>query len=156
MRDRWPFLNEPDCPLELQAMVTQRITDYHQFTSLYSALSSCSTTGECAETAGMLLDAYFDSKAIGRELDYYQKHRRVLGRHPYFRTYNEIRNLRSKTTAQLYRERDRTKDNIWRVKSEIKKGDKPHLFGRRAVKLKRYQLKLHEINRLLGEIEQNV
>lgn len=151
LRDRWPFLDEPDCPVELQALITRRITRYHEYSNLYPKLRDCQTLTECADVAGRLLDAYLDNQAIFREMEYYQKHRKVLGRHPFFRHYQQLSRLRSSTTSQLFREKQRTLDNIWRVKSEIRKGDKPHLDGKRRKRLEDYTLKLQEINNLLGE-----
>lgn len=151
LRDRWPFLDDPSTPVELQALVTQRITRYHEYTGLYARLRSCDSTEECAGVAGRLLDAYLDGRAIARELDYYQQHGKVLGRHPLFRHFQQLARLRSSSVKDLLREQQKTKDNIWRVNSEIRKGDKPHLDVKRRQKLAEYQLKLQEINRLLGE-----
>ena len=151
IRDRWPFLNEPDCPVELQALITRRITAFHHYSSLYPKLRDCQSVTELSDVCGKLLDAYLDNQAIFREMEYYQKHRKVLGRHPFFRHYQQLSRLRSSNTAQLFREKQRTLDNIWRVKSELRKGDKPHLDGKRRQRLEEYTLKLQEINNLLGE-----
>ena len=43
------------------------------------------------------------------------------------------------------------KNNIWRVNSEMRKGDKPELAPKRMQRLQEYQMKLAEINRLLGD-----
>jgi len=151
LRDRWPFLNNPATPVELKALVTQRITCYHEYSNLYSQLRECETIEELSITCGKLLDAYLDSLAIGRELDYYQQHGKVLGRHPMFRHFQQLARLRSSSVKELLREQKKTRDNIWRVNSEIRKGDKPHLDIKRRQKLQEYELKLQEINRLLGE-----
>lgn len=151
LRDRWPFLNDPKTPVELQALVTQRITRWHEYTDLYRQLRDCTDYEECAEVAGKLLDAYLDSQAIAREMDYYQKFGKVLGKHPMFRHFQQLTRLRSSSIKDLLKEQQKTKDNIWRVNSEIHKGDKPHLDVKRRQKLQEYELKLQEINRLLGE-----
>lgn len=151
LRTRWPFLGDPSCPVELQALVTQRITRYHEYTGLYRQLRDCRTVEECGDVSRRLLDAYFDARQIAAELDYYQQHKKVLGRHPLFRHYQQLARLRSSSVKELLKEQRKTKDNIWRVNSEIRKGDKPHLDDRRRQKLQEYELKLQEINRLLGE-----
>ena len=149
LRERFPFLSEPDCPVELQALVTRRITAYHQYSNLYAKLRDCESLTELSTVCGKLLDAYLDNQAIFREMEYYQKHHKVLGRHPLFRHYQQLSQLRSMPVRELIREEQKTKDNIWRVKSEIRKGDKPHLDERRRQKLQEYELKLQEITRLL-------
>ena len=80
-----------------------------------------------------------------------QQHGKVLGRHPLFRHFQQLTRLRSSSVKELLREQQKTKDNIWRVNSEMRKGDKPHLDEKRRQKLKEYELKLQEINRLLGD-----
>lgn len=151
LRDRFPFLDEPGCPVELQALVTRRITDYRQYSKLYGQLRECDSLEQCADVAGRLLDAYLDNQAIFRELQYYQKHKKVLGRHPFFKHFQQLNRLRSMSVRELIKEQQKTRDNIWRVKSELKKGDKPHLDENRRLKLQQYELKLQEINNLLGE-----
>ena len=151
LRDQWPFLSKPDVPVELQALVTRKITRYHEYSGLYAKLRDCQSVEECGDVAGKLLDAYLDNQAITREMDYYQKHGKVLGRHPLFRHFQQLTRLRSSSIKDLLKEQQKTKDNIWRVNSEIKKGDKPHLTEKRRQKLLEYQLKLQEINSLLGE-----
>ena len=150
LRDRFPFLDEPDCPVELQALVTRRITRYHEYTALYQQLRDCETLADCADVAGRLVDAYLENQQIFQEMDYYQRHHRVLGRHPMFRHFKQLYQLRSKTTAQLYAERQRTLDNIWRARNELAKGTKPHLAEKRRQRVSQYELKLQEINTLLG------
>lgn len=151
LRERFTFLDDPECPVELQALVTRRISDYHQYSRLYLQLRECETIEQCADIAEKLLDAYLDNQAIFRELEFYQKHRKVLGHHPLFRHFQELTHLRSMSVRDLIREQTKTKDNIWRVKSEMAKGDKPHLDEKRRMKLQQHELKLQEINRLLGE-----
>ena len=151
VRDQWPFLNEPDCPLELQALVTRRITAYHLYTKLYAQLRDCQDLEQCADVCRRLLDAYLDNQQIFRELEYYRDHHKVLGEHPYFRHFNQVRELRAMSVRELIREEQKTKDNIWRVQSEIRKGDKPHLNEKRRLRLQEYELKLQEIKKLLGE-----
>lgn len=151
LREQFPFLNDSSCPLELQALVTRKITRYHEYSSLYPQLRDCKDLTECADVAGRLLNAYLDNQAIFRELQYYQKHHKVLGCHPFFKHFQQLNRLRSMSVRDLIREQTKTKDNIWRVKSEMKRGDKPHLDGKRLQKLEQYQLKLQEINNLLGE-----
>ena len=151
LRDRWPFLNDPSTPVELKALITERITRWHEYTQLYEQLHDCQSVEECADVSRRLLDAYFDNRQITAEMDYYQQHKKVLGRHPLFRHFQQLTRLRSSSVKDLLKEQAKTKDNIWRVNSEIRKGDKPHLLERRRQKLQEYELKLQEINRLLGE-----
>jgi uncharacterized membrane protein YgaE (UPF0421/DUF939 family) len=151
LRERWPFLNNPNVPVELQALVTQRITRWHEYTDLYQQLRDCEDIDQLSNKAGRLLDAYLDAQAIAKELDYYQQNKKMLGKHPLCRHYKQLAQLRSCSIKELLREQEKTRNNIWRVNSEMKKGDKPHLDAKRLQKLQEYQMKLQEINRLLDE-----
>lgn len=149
LRERFTFLDAPDCPVELQALVTRRISAYHQYSKLYRQLRGCESLTELSTVCGKLLDAYLDNQAIFREMDYYQAHGKVLGRHPLFKHFRQLNSLRSMSIRDLIAEERKTRDNIWRVNSELRKGDKPHLDERRRQKLQGYELKLQEISRLL-------
>jgi hypothetical protein len=46
--------------------------------------------------------------------------------------------------------KSKVESNIWRVKNEIKKGNKPHLEADRKERLTGYEAELSEVNRLLG------
>ena len=124
---------------------------YNEYSNLYPQLRGCETLEKLSTQCGKLLDAYLDNQACTRELEYYGKHRKVLGRHPFFRHWQQLTRLRSRTTKQLLEERKRTTDNIWRAENEIRKGTKPHLDGERRKRVELYKLKLQEINNLLGE-----
>ena len=151
LRERYPFLNEPGTPVEMQALVTQRITRWYEYDGLYRQLRDIGSMPELSAACRRLLDAYLDHQAITREMDYYQQHRQVLGRHPYFRHFRQLQQLRSMNVRDLLREQEKTRNNIWRVGSEMRKGNKPHLDDQRRQKLQDYEMKLREINRLLGD-----
>ena len=55
LRERWPFLNSSDIPVELQALVTQRITRWHEYTNLYQQLRDCDNIDQLSNKAGRLL-----------------------------------------------------------------------------------------------------
>ena len=129
LRKEFPFLGSPDCPMELKALVTDRISSYHRYQDTWPKLFTASTPEECAVVASTIVNAYIDNRRTWEELNYYQQHHRVLGHHPIFRQFN----------------------NIWRVKSEMKKGSKPDLEQARRDRLAGYEAELAEIRRLLDE-----
>ena len=88
---------------------------------------------------------------IWDELNYYQQHHSVLGKHPIFSAFHKRKELLSLNVKQLMIRQKRLNNNIWRVQDEIKKGDKPHLELERLTRLRAYQSELAEINRLLGD-----
>lgn len=151
LREVYPFLNDPGCPLELQALVTQRITSYHQYRNLWIKLFECDTPELCAEVAGKIVDAYIDNRDSFEELEYYKKNGKVLGKHPIFKQFKDERKLRSMSNKELIALQKKLKNNIWRAKSEIAKEDKPHLLDKRRLRIKENEWKLEIIKSIIGE-----
>ena len=151
LREEFPFLASPTCPMELKALVTDRISAYHEYAKAYSELHTAASPEECAAVARRIVNAYIDNRRMWEELNYYQEHKRILGHHPIFRQFSNLKILRSMNIKDLIRREERVKKNIWRVQSEIKKGDKPQLEMARKDKIRGYQAELAEIKRLLGE-----
>ena len=151
LREEFPFLASPDCPLELKALVTDRISSYHAYHDAYAELFTASTPEECADVARRLINAYIENRRMWAELEYYQEHKKILGHHPIFRQFSNMKLLRSMNLKDLIRREERVKKNIWRVQSEINKGDKPALEIPRKEKIRGYLAELAEIKRLLGE-----
>lgn len=151
LRKDFPFLGSPDCPMELKALVTDRISSYHRYQDTWPKLFTASTPEECAAVAGRVVNAYIDNRRTWEELNYYQEHHRVLGHHPIFRQFSNMRKLRTLPLRDLLRREQQVKNNIWRVESELKKGKKPDLEQTRRDRLRGYQAELAEIRRLLDE-----
>lgn len=135
--------------MELQALATRKITAYHTYRELHQQLSGCTSLQQCAQVSGQLLDAYQDNRMIWQELEYYQKHHVILGKHPIFSEFRSRRALNKMSVKELMIRKRQVEGNIWRVKSEMAKGNKPHLDAIRQARLKGYQSELNDINRLL-------
>jgi len=86
---------------------------------------------------------------IWDELNYYKEHRSFLGKHPVFLEFQRRNELLHMPIKELVFRRQQVLNNIWRVKSELAKGDKPHLDTFRKERLSGYEQELNDINRLL-------
>lgn len=149
-RDEFPFLNEPGCPVELKALVTDKFSSFYRYREIHKGLPDCTTAKNCADSCRQLIDNYLENRAIYDELDYYKKHHTVLGRHPIFKHLNKIKVLRKLSIKELVEKQIRLEHNVWRIESELKKQDKPHLMEERQRRLKDKQAELSEIKRLLN------
>lgn len=150
-REEFPFLDQPDCPVELEALASRKFAKYHDYIKLHPKLRECRSLDECAQVAGNLLASYMENRAIWAELNYYQQHKAILGKHPIFAAFARRKNLLTMSVKDLMKRKQQLENNIWRVQSEIKKGDKPHLVSQRGERLTAYQTELAEVNRLLDE-----
>lgn len=137
--------------MELQALATRKITAYRTYRNLHKKLSGCTSLQQCAQLSGQLIDAYEDNRMIWQELEYYQKHHVILGKHPAFAEFNRRKALNSMSVKQLMKRKKQVEGNIWRAKSEMAKGNKPHLDAVRQARLMGYQSELNDINRLLED-----
>lgn len=88
---------------------------------------------------------------IWEELDYYKKHGSMLGKHPAFAEFRRRNGLLNLSIKELIRRQEQVENNIWRVKNEMAKGNKPHLDVVRKERLAGYEKELADIKRLLDE-----
>ena len=149
-RDEFPFLSRPDCPMELKALVMDKFSSYYRYRDLHSKLPSCTSLGECAELSRDIIDSYLENRAIFAELDYYKQNHTILGKHPIFKHFHKVAALRKLSIKELVLQQQKLEHNLWRIESEIKKNDKPHLNSERMGRLEQKRAELSEVNRLLG------
>lgn len=153
LREDWPFLSKPDCPMELKVLASDKITAYHNFCDLHEKLFSCTSEDECFEVAKNLLKNYRQNSLIFLEFAYYKEHGTVLGKHPIFDETKQLDTYRSMSLYKLAKEQKRLEGAIWRIKSEIRKGDKPQLLSEREERLARKQRELDAINKMISDSE---
>lgn len=141
-RQMYPFLSDRDCPVELKILAADKITTYWICVELHGKLFSCHKNSECLDVVRDLVNTCIEDQAIKRELDYYKQYRGLLGEHRIFNRLRTIEKIRSMGIKELVRKEMQLRENIWRIRSEIAKGDKPHLLSDRE---KRLQEKLDEL-----------
>ena len=135
--------------MELEALASRKFTKYRAYVRLYNKLRDCSTLEQCAKVAGELVDNYIDNRLIWQELSWYQDHGSILGKHPAFAEFRRRRQLNDMPVKALVRRQQQVEMNIWRVKNEMAKGDKPHLDTQRQERLAGYEKERADIIRLL-------
>ncbi|MBQ7622262.1 MAG: hypothetical protein IJS66_00800 [Bacteroidales bacterium] len=149
-RERWPFLSDPACPMELKALAADKITAYHAYCAAHEKLFDCVTSEECFETAKKVIENYSENRLIEAEFAYYREHGSILGKHPVFRHSRKMDSYRKMGIIALVEEQRRLKGAIWRIESEIRKGDKPHLLSERQRRLAEKQKELDLVTGMIG------
>jgi hypothetical protein len=86
---------------------------------------------------------------IWDEMNYYKQRHALLGKHPIFGEFRRRGELLKLPVKELCARKTQVENNIWRVKNEMAKGDKPHLDAPRKERLNGYEHELEEIRRLL-------
>ena len=150
-RRMYPFLASPDCPIELKALAADKITTYWTVVELHEKLFTCHKNTDCLNTVRKLVNTFIEDQSIKRELDYYKQYQGVLGEHRIFDETKRISRIRNMNLRELFRKEKQLKDNIWRIKSELAKGDKPYLKSEREIRLKEKEKELEIVRKMLNE-----
>jgi len=150
-REQYPFLSSPECPPELKILATQKFTAYLAYKEAHAQLFDCTTLDESFLTVKQLVENYIENQSIFNELKYYGEHGHVLGKHPVFKEYQEIRKLRQLNPVELYILQEKLRHNIWRIQHQLKSSKQPHLRVQRERRLHQKQAQLQEITRLIKQ-----
>lgn len=150
-REEFPFLKSQDCPIELKALVTDKFTSFYAYRDSHKKLRGCASLEDCARVSKELIENYIENRAIYAELEYYKKHKSVLGLHPIFKHYRRMKDLNKLSVKDLVKKQINLEHNIWRIESELKKGDKPELDPDRKFRLEIKKNELNQVSRMLGE-----
>jgi len=148
-REEFSFLSSRSCPVELETLASRKFGRYYAYVDLHKKLRDCTSLQECAQVSKELIDNYMDNRQIYDELNYYKKHKAILGKHPIFQEFSRRRQLLQLSVKELVLRKINIENNIWRVKNELSKGNKPHLDNERKDRLAGYESELEEVNRLL-------
>jgi hypothetical protein len=150
-RKQWPFLSRPECPTELKALAADKISCWERYTGAHKKLFDCSSIDECYNTAFELVENYKENRLIHQEFEHYMQHGVVLGLHPVFNQFKKFEHLRGLNVIELVKLHEITLPHrIWRIESELKKNNRPHLKGERENRLNEVHGELAEVKRLLG------
>lgn len=150
-RKMWPFLGEADCPAELKILAADMITAWHEYVDAHEELYQCATAESCYETAEKVIKSFTQNRKIRSEFAYYKEHHSVLGRHPLFAESKRLEALRKMTVSELFRRQKNLVGAIWRVKSEMRKNDRPDLKLEREERLRSKEKELEEVNRIIDD-----
>lgn len=150
-REQWSFLDEEDCPNELKILAADKITAYRNYTSAHLELFTCTSQQDCFATAKKVVENFIENRKIISELAYYKEHHALLGKHHIFEEVKQIAKLRRLSIVDLFRRRDNLEEAIWRIESEIRKGNKPHLQTSREQRLRVKQRELREVKKIISD-----
>ena len=124
-RDEYPFLNEESTPMEIKALVTDKISAYKKYALAHADILAAENEQDAEdklyELAKSALVHYEVNQDIKKELDFYRDSEgRILGEHPdleYLRIKQDIYDM---TEAVLVKTRVNAQKNIYRYEKEKK------------------------------------
>lgn len=151
LRDEFTFLNEAKCPAELKVLAADKITAFHAYRNAHKELFNCTDNDQQYITARTVVENFIANRKIFAELNHYQQYGKILGKHPVFKLFKRIQQFRKMKFIDLVKLRKNLDHSIWRVKSEIEKGDRPDLLDGRLESIRQKEQELIEIDRILDQ-----
>lgn len=137
--------------MELKALAADKITAYHAYCEAHEKLFDCIALEDCFETAKKVVENFRQNRLISAEFAYFKEHGSILGKHPIFKRTKKLESYRKMGVVSLMNEQRRLKGAVWRIESEIRKGDKPALLTERVSRLLDKREALDLVSRLISE-----
>lgn len=155
-REDFPFLRNPDCPVELKILAADKITAHERYVQAHDELFDCTSLNECHQTAREAIENFMENRAIFAELDYYREHHAILGKHRIFDHLRQLRDMQKLNIVELISKRRCLESAIWRINNEIKKGTKPHLLTEREQRRRQKETLLAEVEKRIATYEHDI
>ena len=126
-RDRFPFLNSPDCPDVLKILVADMFTAYDLYLKTFREL------GELPDET--TVENYLEDRSIWEELEYYRDNHVLLGKHPRIAVYLASDELSNKSDLEVMNIRKNAASNVskWKKKLETVEGEEERAKALAAV-----------------------
>lgn len=126
-RDRFPFLNTPQCPDVLKILVADMFTAYNLYKEAHSRPAALPgdphLDAELEDTAALcrqVVERYLENRTIWEELEHYQEHRALLGKHPRVKAEKQREWIRQLPDLELKQLRDNASANLSKWKDKLK------------------------------------
>jgi len=102
LRDEFPFLDDEDCPIELRALVTDKVSAYRKYCVAHNQLQAhqngtavITDEAELQNVTKLAVEEFAANRAIYDELNYYKAQGKILGVHPIFQSLTLQREVNS-------------------------------------------------------------
>jgi hypothetical protein len=84
IREKYPFLKDKNCPVELKELVHNMFCAYDAYREAYVKLDPANSQYENLAIAATVVENYLDNRAMWEELDHYNETGEILGKHEMF------------------------------------------------------------------------
>lgn len=127
-RDKYPFLNSPDCPDILKILVSDMFTAYATYKTVFAHLQALpdEAVAEAAVEAEKVVNAYLDNREIWAELDHFRETGQILGKAAKFRemqTPDPAEELASLSDLELAKKLNSARTNQSKQRNALKKAE---------------------------------
>ena len=107
IREEFPFLNDKDCPDVMFIVVGKKVSAYRRHQELHAKLQEALdgtiqlSEEDQKQLASDTQEAFAENRALYDELNYFNEHKEILGKHPLFRELVAKREVETMTMEQL-------------------------------------------------------
>lgn len=124
-REKYPFLNEPDCPDILKILVADMFAAYDTYKTAFAHLQLLpdETIAEAAMEAEKVVTAYLANREIWDELEHYKATGEILGKSAKFREIEQAENLAELSDLDLAKKLSSARVNQSKQKSALKSAE---------------------------------
>jgi len=150
LRQEFPFLSDPACPIELKILVSDKLTCYENYKAAHELLFEAENEEQLLNACSDVVDNYLENQQIWDELNHYKETGELLKKHPIFATSENISNLKDKSLKELINRQKTLEKAISLKKKQLEDNDKPELTEQRQISLGE---KEYELTEVLKEID---
>lgn len=120
-REKFPFLNQSDCPDVLKILVADMFTSFGNYKNALEKLHTLADreSEEAARLSETVVEEYLKNREIWEELEYYKEHGQVLGKAAKFREMEKAEELTKLTDVELVNKRRSAEVNISKRKKAL-------------------------------------
>ena len=121
-RERFPFLNDADCPDVLKILVADMFTAYDTYVKTYNAIVDApedASNEEILLMAATTVENYLEDRAIFMELEHYRDNKELLGAHPRVFAAIMAEDLSSKSDIELMKMARNSSTNVSKWKAKV-------------------------------------
>jgi len=152
LRKEFPKLVFEELPDSLKILVVNKGILFNKAKEAREKLEQATTDQERLKWNKILTDSMLENQQIWDELNYFQSHKKVLGKHPSFSQAKELEKLKAMTTKQLIQKQRNIPTYISKANKAIKENPKDEkiLKAKRAI-IQKYEWMNTEIDKLMAD-----
>ncbi len=126
-REKFKFLDKPDCPDELKVLVSDMFTALGKYKDAHAKLAAMPDDADLAEAARLAeecVENYLANREMWEELEYYQEHGEVLGKCAKLRALKEVQDIAALDDLELTRRYSSAQANTSKQRKRLKEAEK--------------------------------
>lgn len=125
-REKYTFLNSPDCPDILKVLVADMFTAYDRYKQAFADLQAMPDDADAAESLAKceeLVNSYLNNREIWNELEHYRTTGTILGKAAKFKEIEASEDLAALSDVELMKKIQSAKVNISKNKKRLAESD---------------------------------